>query len=33
LWTDPIGLALLKGMLLMMALGVVLMVRIVRIRV
>jgi tight adherence protein B len=33
LWTDPIGIGLLKGMLVMMFLGVVLMVRIVRIRV
>jgi tight adherence protein B len=33
LWTDPIGIGLLKGMLLMMVIGVFLMVRIVRIRV
>jgi tight adherence protein B len=33
LWTDPIGIGLLKGMLVMMAIGVFLMVRIVRIRV
>lgn len=33
LWTDPIGVGLLKGMLVMMAIGVFLMVRIVRIRV
>ncbi len=33
LWTDPIGIGLLKGMLVMMVIGVFLMVRIVRIRV